>query len=367
MTSGFATPEGTARFASRHPDIPSQNYKTVMGMTLSNVGVGTYLGDADAGTDDLVAGAVTESIKSGINVIDTAINYRAQRAERSVGRAISGLVDDGAIRRDEVFLCTKNGYVTNDAEVSLDFWQYIRQEYTDKGVISAGDISSGYHCMSVRYLEDQLERSLANLDLDCIDLMYLHNGVEGQLKDITMKDFEARLLEVFEMYEQKRKQGRIRYYGMATWESFRSEPGEAMHFPLDTALDIATRAGGDDHGFRFIQLPFNMYYDQALLRKNHAINGSPASVLESARHHGMGVFSSVPFMQGRLLQSCIMPEFGDLPANLRALQFLRSAPGITAPLVGHKAPEHVRENLKIMGIRALDGDEFAILLKKLTS
>ena len=367
MISGFATREGTARFASRYPGIPAQNYRVVMDLTLSNVGVGTYLGQADSHTDTLVTTAIKESIKSGINVIDTAINYRAQKAERSVGKALSELVDADIMRRDEIFVSTKNGYVTDDADLSLDFWEYIRQEYTLKGTISAGDISSGYHCMSIRYLEDQLDRSLQNLGLDCIDLMYLHNGVEGQIKDIPMKDFEDKLSGVFEMYEQKRDEGKIRYYGMATWESFRSEPDAPAHLPLDRILSMARQAGGDNHGFRFIQLPFNLYYDQALLRKNHVLQDRPVSVLEAARHHGIGVFSSVPFMQGRLLKPGVMPEFGSLSPNLRALQFIRSAPGITAPLVGHKTPEHVQANLKIMQVTPLGEEEFAVLLKQLTS
>ncbi len=367
MISGFATPEGTARFASRHASVPPKNYKKTHGLTLSNVGIGTYLGDADAQTDALVAGAVKSSVESGINVVDTAINYRAQKAERSVGRAVSELVAEKKISRDEVFISTKNGYVTSDADVQLDFWPYVNREYVQRGVISEGDVSSGYHCMSVKYLEDQLERSLRNLDLECVDLMYLHNAVEGQIKDVPRDDFLDKLKLVFEMYEQKRGEGRIRYYGMATWESFRVARDDPRYLPLDEVLGLAERAGGPGHGFRFIQLPFNMYYDQALLLRNHALDGRDSSVLEAAKGRDIGVFSSVPLMQGRLLQPGTMPEFGDLSPSLRALQFVRSAPGVVAPLVGHKSPGHVRENLKIMEIPPLDAGEFSDLVRKLTS
>ena len=368
MVPGFATAEGTAGFASAHAGVPPQNYRRIRGLTLSNVGIGTYLGDPDAGTDALVTGAVKESIGAGINVIDTAINYRAQKAERSVGRAISDLVAEGGISRENIFVSTKNGYVTDDADVQLDFWPYINREYVQSGVISEGDISSGYHCMSVKYLEDQLERSLKNLGLECVDLMYLHNCVEGQAKDTSREDLLKRLGSAFELYEQKRAEGRIRHYGMATWESFRAERGSPLHLSLNEVLDLARRAGGDGHGFAFIQLPFNMHYDQALLRRNHAsADGTPATVLQVAESQNVGVFTSVPFMQGRLLQPGAMPEFGDLPANLRALQFLRSAPGVTAPLVGQKSPEHLRENLKIMGIPPLDPAGFGDLVKRLVS
>ena len=82
---------------------------------------------------------------------------------------------------------------------------------------------------------------------------------------------------------------------------------------------------------------------------------------------GIGVFTSVPFMQGRLLSPGSMPEFGDLKPSIRALQFIRSSPGVLAPLAGQKTPEHLTENLEIMKIPPLSKDEFTNLVKKLTS
>ncbi len=367
MIPGFATPEGTARFASNHPSIPAQNYRKSHGLILSNVGIGTYLGDTSAQTDALVVDAVKSSIESGINVVDTAINYRAQKAERCVGRAVLDLIEGGTISRDEIFISTKNGYVTNDADVSLDFWPYVNQEYVQKGIISEGDISTGYHCMTTRYLEDQLERSLANLGLECIDLMYLHNVVEGQADNLSRDTLLQKLRDAFELYEQKRDEGKIVSYGMATWESFRLVRENPKCLLLDEILDIAEQAGGPEHGFKFIQLPFNMYYDQALLVKNHRLGAAESSVLQAAKARNIGVFSSVPFMQGRLLEPSVMPAFGDLDSNLRALQFVRSAPGIVAPLIGQKTPEHVQANLKIMSIPSMGDDEFSDLVQKLTS
>ena len=82
---------------------------------------------------------------------------------------------------------------------------------------------------------------------------------------------------------------------------------------------------------------------------------------------GIGVFTSVPFMQGRLLSPGVMPDFGELKPSLRALQFIRSSPGVLAPLVGQKSSEHVSENLDIMNIPPINDDDFLALVKKLTS
>ena len=366
MISGYATSQGTAKFA-QSTSANQDNFKKIHGLMLSNVGIGTYLGEPDAKTDELVKNAVKQSVKSGINVIDTAINYRAQKAERSVGKAISELIDAGDITREEIFISTKNGYVTNDAEIPGDFWEYIKDEYVEKGVIQQGDISSGYHCMSISYLEDQLNRSLKNLGLECIDLIYLHNAMEGQIKDISRNEFIEKLKAVFELYEKKRKEGLIKFYGMATWECFRVANDNPQYLSLEEVLDIAKNVGGDDHGFRFIQLPFNLYYDQAYMIKNQPFNGTQTSILDAAKNLNIGVFTSVPLMQGRLLQPGVMPEFSELKPSLRALQFIRSTPGVVSPLVGQKSPEHVNENLEIMKISPIPENEFTALVKKLTS
>ena len=366
MISGFATPEGTKKFA-QNSDVNQDNFKEFENLTLSNVGIGTYLGDPDARTDQLVSEAVKQSILSGVNVVDTAINYRAQKAERSVGKAISELIQENNITRDQIFVSTKNGYVTNDGDVQLGFWEYVKQEYTDKGVVKEGDITSGYHCMTSTYLSDQLDRSLKNLDLECVDLMYLHNGIEGQIKDVSKEQFLKNLESVFELYEQKRDEGKIKFYGMATWECFRVPTDNPQYLSLEDIVNMAKKTGGENHGFKFIQLPFNLYYDQALLGKTQTIQNNPVSVLESATRLGIGVFTSVPLMQGRLLQPGVMPEFSDLKPSLRALQFIRSSPGVIAPLVGQKSTEHVTENLEVMKIPPYSDEEFLGLVKKLTS
>ena len=324
------------------------------------------MGEADEKTDDMVTNAVKKSVMSGVNVIDTAINYRAQKAERSVGRAIAEMVKEKTVTRDQIFVCTKNGYLTNDAEIKLEFWEYVKNEYTDKGIIGEGDVSSGYHCMTLPYLDDQLDRSLNNLGIDCIDLLYLHNAVEGQINDVSKNQFLTNLKQVFELYEQKRKDGKIKFYGMATWECFRVNKDSPQYLSLQDVIKMAEDVGGEDHGFRFIQLPFNMHYDQALLKKNQKFDNSEISILETASKLDIGVFTSVPFMQGRLLAPGVIPEFHNLRPSLRALQFIRSTPGVVAPLVGQKTQEHVLENLEIMKIPPISEEEYLLLVQNLT-
>jgi len=364
MITGYATPEGTKKFAERQNQDSHENYKNVHNLTLSNVGIGTYLGNPDVETDKLVEDAIKKSILGGINVIDSAINYRAQKAERSVGNAISQLIDNNDISREEIFVSTKNGYVTNDGDIKEDLMQYVMREYGKTGIVKEGDISPGYHCMTIPYLNDQLERSLKNLGMDCIDLMYLHNSVEGQTH-LPREQFLKNLKDVFDLYEKKRKEGKIRFYGMATWECFRTTPENPLFLQLAEVMDLAVQAGGKEHGFRFIQLPFNLMLDQAYMTKNHNVDGKTVSVLEAAQKFNLGVFTSVPLMQGKLLATNAIPEFGNFSASVRLLQFVRSTPGITAPLIGHKLESHVKENMNVMKIPPLSELEFNNLVKRM--
>ncbi|SHO47286.1 Aldo/keto reductase [Nitrosotalea sinensis] len=368
MTPGFATPDGTANFAKKQVNVAKNHFKKFAGLTLSSVGIGTYLGNPDDMTDKLVNEAIKASIKSGINVIDTAINYRSQKAERVVGRAISEIIQSGELKREEIFISTKNGYVTNDGDVKEDFWINIQNTLVKPGVIQPGDISSGYHCMTIPYLQDQLKRSLKNMDLDCIDLIYIHNAAEGQLQDISKEEFIKKLESVFEFYEEQRRSGFIKHYGMATWDCFRVAQDNPQYLPITEIVELAKKVGGKDNGFRFIQLPYNMYLDQALTMKNQKVGEEQCSILEAAIKLGIGVFASVPLMQSKLLGPNIIPEFGGMsrPSH-RAIQFVRSTPGIIAPLVGQKSQEHVQENLSIVNTPVLNEGEFSDLIKKLSS
>ncbi|MDC0041543.1 aldo/keto reductase [Candidatus Nitrosopelagicus sp.] len=364
MIPGFATSTGTKTFSEK---FLINNYNSFQNLHLSNIGIGTYLGEPDSQTDIMVKDAVKKSILSGVNVIDTAINYRAQKSERSIGTALSELINENSIKREEVFICTKNGYVTNDGDIQEDFMQYVMRELGQPGIVKEGDISSGYHCMTIPYLQDQLERSLKNLDLECIDLMYLHNAVEGH-PEMPKSNFLENLKKVFEFYEEKRKEGKIRFYGLATWECFRATSDNAMFLSLEDVVNLAHDVGGSEHGFRFIQLPFNLHFDQAMLLKNQSVSGTQKSVLDSANELGIGVFTSVPLMQGKLLEwAKSKPLFATSSPSVGLLQFIRSTPGVLAPLIGQKSSTHVDENLEVMKINSLNQSEYDEFVKKLVS
>ena len=368
LIDGFATEEGTNRYvkyAVNEKNRPEHHFRTFFDLNLSSLGMGTYLGGNTNYEDELIENAAYESIKSGaMNVIDTAINYRAMKSEKSIGRALSRLVEDHIISRDQVFISTKNGYVTNDGDFpSIGMMEYMQKMYITPGIIRPGDISSGYNVLNPAYIERCIDKSLSNMKLNTIDLVYVHNAFESWYQDVNREEFMDMLGKVFQVYERYRTKKKIRYYGMATWTCFRVPRGSNEYLSLEEAVKLAQGAseqGSDNHGFRFIQLPYNLAYSEPLLLKNQTVGDEKnLSVLEAASKLKIGVFTSIPLFQGRLLHANI-PNYNQALTDpvAKIVQVIRSTPSVIAPLIGQKKPEHVEQNLKLANVPPLQPEEF---------
>ena len=182
MWKGFATAEGTARYRDRFPGLrEAGHFRRLEGVPgagelwLSSIGLGTYLGEPGAAGDSRYTAAIAHALGSGINLLDTAINYRHQRSERSIGAALEQRFQSGGLRREEVVVCTKAGYLSFDGEMPADPRQYFQREYVERGVLDPAEVAGGMHCMAPRYLADQIERSRRNLGLETLDVFYVHN------------------------------------------------------------------------------------------------------------------------------------------------------------------------------------------------
>lgn len=367
---GNVTPEGTKKYAQHAVSLGRSHahFRAFDGLHLSSIGMGTYLGQPTQEDDLAVENAVYQSVKSGaINVIDTAINYRAMKSEKSIGRALLRLANDG-VTRDQVFVSTKNGYITNDGDYpNVDVMEYMHKMYIQTDVMAADDISSGYNVMNPNYLAKCIDKSLMNMHLSTIDLVYIHNAFESWNQDVNKQQFIEMLAKAFEVYEKYRGKGKICYYGMATWTCFRVPPDNHEYLSLEQAVETAENAGGKNHGFRFIQLPYNLAYSEALLLKNQSAGSEKnLTILEAAPKLNVGVFTSIPLFQGKLLKAQI-PDYCDLSDPVAKLvQIVRSSPSVIAPLIGQKKPEHVEENLKIANVPPLSAVEFKQAIKVLT-
>src|SRR5260370_4982076 len=364
--SKSATKEGTTRYAQKFAGRAAEgHFRETQRMVLSSLGLGTYLGQPDAKTDEGYATAAVAAVESGINVLDAAINYRFQRSERSIGAAIQQLAAK-VTARAEIVVCTKGGYLTPDGSMPADSNEYFFREYIQPGVFTAKDIAAGSHCMTPKFLKNQLGRSLNNMGVECVDVYYLHNP-ETQLAEIPKEEFLNRVREAFTFLESAVDAGEIQYYGMATWNGFRQDARARDAMQLGEIAQIAQEIAGGRHHFRFMQLPFNLAMTEALTLGNQSLRGRHRTVMEAAGELDITLIASASLLQGQVaknLPGFVAEAFGLKNDAERALQFVRSSPGITTALVGMSRAEHVKANARLVGVAPATADEFTKLFSR---
>jgi aryl-alcohol dehydrogenase-like predicted oxidoreductase len=123
----------------------------------------------------------------------------------------------------------------------------------------------------------------------------------------------------------------------------------------------ARDVGGADHHFKVIQLPYNLGMTEAFTRANQRVKDRMVPVLEAARELGVTVMASASLHQGQLMR--LPPVMAEYIPGLgtdaqRALQFVRSTPGIGTALVGMKTPAHVDENAAVGAIPPMVWEQF---------
>ena len=351
-----ASPAGTKRYRDRWAEkfVPDFFRVSRMGLHVSSVAHGTYLGDSDDATDALYYAALRQSLTNGVNLIDTAINYRCQRSERVIGRVLQELIGEGQLRRDEVVLCTKAGYVPLEDTPPAsreDYTAYLKREYIDSGVVRMEDLVGGGHCIAPGFLLNQLERSMQNLGVQSVDCFYLHNP-EQQLAALPPAELLKRLRAAFALFEAWVKGGKIGVYGCATWNGLRLPAGSHGHLSLHELVSIAREVGGEDHHFRIVQLPINLTMSEAVrVSTQRDARGRLVNVLDAAQELGIDIVTSAPLLQGQLTHD-LPPQVRELfPGTSdaqRAVAFVRGLPGVMSAAIGMKSKGHVDDNLEAL-------------------
>jgi len=359
--NGSATFEGTARYRERFKDAAPNHFRRQQDLWLSSLGIGTYLGNADDRTDARYTDTVTRAVLSGANVIDTAANYRFQRSERSIGKSLQQLTRDQGFAREELIVCTKGGYLPFEGAPPRDVRRYVEETFVKPGIASFADFVGGSHCMTPSYLQHQLQQSLRNMKLECVDVYYVHNP-ESQLDHVSETEFYRRLRLAFESLEKSRSEGKLRFYGVATWNGFRVAAGARGYHSLSRMEEVARVAGGEAHGFRFVQMPLNLAMPEAFTLRNQEANGEAVSTLDAAAALGVTVMASASILQGRVAQGFpagLREPLGSLATDAQmAIQFVRSTPGITTALIGMSSTEHVTENVELARVEPLESEQF---------
>ncbi|WHZ30289.1 MAG: uncharacterized protein OJF51_005092 [Nitrospira sp.] len=320
--SGSATVQGTAAYASRvmarDGEAGSANGFTVLGatgLTTTRLGFGTYRVDTQNAE---YRDALKKALRESCNLIDTSTNYTDGDSERLVGSVLAELVASGEVRRDEIIVVSKIGYIQGQNLKLAEAKEQSGRPYPE--LVKYGD--GMWHCMHPEFLGDQLTLSLDRLGLATLDICLLHNpeyflleaahrggGVLENVRD----DFYARLERAFVYFETQVSAGRLRYYGVSsnTITSAADDPDATSLARMLRAAQAAARSAGvsADH-FRVLQCPMNFFESGAAVTVNTG-ESNRQTVLEYARENNIAILVNRPL--NAMVASNRMLRLADLP------------------------------------------------------
>ncbi|HEU4747286.1 MAG TPA: aldo/keto reductase [Gemmatimonadaceae bacterium] len=353
LVDGCATAQGTQRLRKRFSAAYPENFfrPVAGGIAVSSLGMGTYLGECDDTEDARYTATGIDALGRGVNLLDTAINYRCQRSERSIGGAVRSAIERGTVSRDEVVVCTKGGYIPLDRTppgTREGYRGFLQSEYYGPGIMTPADVVSGGHCLTPRYLTDQIARSRRNLGLTTLDVYYLHNP-EQQLDSVDRSTFEDVMRAAFTTLEEHVVEGSIMSYGCATWQGFRAPPGSRNHLSLEGLVTLAREVGGDGHHFGVVQVPVNLAMTEAVRTPTQQCGSKVVTLLEAAHRLNISVVGSATLMQSQLTRALPRELHSAFPGfsndARRAIAFAQSLP-LASALVGMKSRVHLEQNLE---------------------
>ncbi|WP_319409704.1 aldo/keto reductase [uncultured Desulfosarcina sp.] len=289
MISGYATPDGTQKFADQFSDY-SFTPLGGTGLFVSNAGFGCYRVNAGVAVHEK---ALEKALTGGINLIDTSANYADGGSEQLVGRVLKDLIESDRITREQVIVVSKGGYLQGN--------NYARsQQRKSEGnpfeaVVEYADGLE--HCIHPGFLDDQIGRSLERLGLETLDGYLLHNPEyylgwahrQGMGRENAEAEYYRRIDQAFRHLEEEVDRGRVRLYGISS-NTFPAPINDPEFTALQRVWEIAESIDRDHH-FRVIQLPFNLFETGAAVEKNQP---DEKTVLDVAREKRLSVLVNRP-------------------------------------------------------------------------
>ncbi len=319
---------------------------TVHPPPLSHLGFGSALGAPSDEEDAAYDAGLRRALQLGVNHVDTAINFRCQRSERVIGRALR----DGAANGARVFVTTKGGYLPLESPPpasKAEYRAYVEREYIDTGIVDPAALVAGGHCISPSFLRNQVERSAANLGVGTIDIYYLHNP-EQQLDCASREEFDNRMRDAFTELESCVRDGLIASYGCATWNGLRVPPSAQNHLSMQMLASTAHEVAGEGHHFVAVQMPISLGMTEGVRLPTQLVNSRERTAHEAARETGIAMIAVAPLMQGHLAQDLPPAAHEAFPGATTdaacALSFVRMLPNVASVVVGMRSVKHVEEN-----------------------
>ena len=291
--------------------------------TSSKIGLGTYNTAKDQSE------IISYALQNDYKLIDTAPNYDYGLSQNEISKALQN--NPGV--REKIIISTKAGFISNRSDIDL---------YVDKKIALRTDFV-GNHCMSPSFIDFEVNKNLAELGVQNIDILFLHNP-ERQFGRLDKTKFLQELLKAFEKLEILCESGKISYYGISSWDGFSSK-GKKGLFSLDDILELRNQTTSKSH-FKYIQIPLSLvFYDELY---NYVLENK--GLLKDAENNSIKVFANSPLYKGelpRIMDDEFLSLFGHTNKAQACLLFLKSFPVIDKILVGATKDYQVKENKEV--------------------
>jgi aryl-alcohol dehydrogenase-like predicted oxidoreductase len=376
LVPGYATRAATETYARTFgAGCGAGHYSDFLNLhlKLSSLGVGTFPGAATDEVDECYARIVRDAVIAGINVFDTAAHYRYGRSARALGEGLRRAFADG-VAREQVFVVAKGGFLAFPGGIPDD-----PEAWFDANIAAAGlgtrQDRAGNHLISPQHVVAQLDTLRAALGLETIDA-YLLDQPEVHFPVIGKEYANRKILAVFEALEVAVAAGKLRSYGIATFDGLRVET-DALAFQSIASLlglseQAARKAPGEPFGgpgFRVAEFPFNQVMPEAFTRFSQATgHGNVASSIQAAHQLRVYAIASHTLGKGLLASQCadgVADALADLANDAqRAMQFNRSTPGIGTSLAGISDPAHLEDLVAVARRAPLARDAYLKLYER---
>ena len=298
--SGGASPAGTRACAERHAAPGGRAYGLLgrTGLTACRLGFGGYRVNDET---PVHRAALELALAAGVNLIDTSTNYADGGSERLVGRVLGEAVRIGSVRREEIIVVSKIGYVQGENLTLAKTREAAGHPFPEMVHYQPGC----WHCVHPEFLQDQLGRSLDRLGLETLDVCLLHNpeyflsdaaGRGDERIEALRDEFYRRLAAAFRFFEERVAAGTLRWYGVSS-NTVAHTADDPESTSLARMLAAAREVGGSDHHFGVVQLPMNLFESGGALERDnppHAPASARRTVLELASMEGVGVLVNRP-------------------------------------------------------------------------
>ncbi|MGE8077965.1 aldo/keto reductase [Peribacillus loiseleuriae] len=279
------------------------------------------LGCMSLGTDENQAKEIImAALDEGINYFDTADLYHFGQNEKIVGESLQSV-------RDDVVIATKVGNRWNE---SLDSWSWDP---------------------SADYIKKAVKDSLHRLGTDYIDLYQLHGGTT-----------EDRIEETIDAFEELKKEGYIRYYGISS-----IRPNVIKEFAANSNIESVMMQYSLLDRRPEEWLPLLSKNKISVIARGPVAKGllSEKMLEKASENIKQNGYLDYSFTELADILPHIKEKLSSRSMNETALQYVLSHPEVCAVIPGASSVQQLRENCRAACDTPLSEEEI-IFLKKWT-